>query len=107
MWVCVCGCVGVGVGVGDWFFCLHNFTTSAGHFCFEKDFAKKAARENFRKFSLFTGVFLKLFTPGFFFHALKSAFLFTPTFTPGFFVAIDHGLLFASRALFCELFTGG
>ena len=75
--------------------------------CFYINFAKKVARENCRKFSVFTGVFLKLFTPGFFFHALKSAFLFTPTFTPGFFVAIDHGLLFASRALFCELITGG
>ena len=68
---------------------------------------KKVARENFRKFLVFTGVFLKLFTPVFCFHALKSAFLFTPTFTPGFFVAIVHVLLFASRALFCELFTGG
>ena len=29
-------------------FFKHNFTTSAGHFCFEIIFAKKVARENFR-----------------------------------------------------------
>ena len=86
----------------------HNFTTSAGpgHFCFEI-LAKKVAREKFRKISVVTGVFFKLFTPNFFFHGLKSGQLITPGFTPNFDVQIDHGLIFASRALFCELITGG
>ena len=50
----------------------HNFTTSAGpgHFCFEI-LAKKVAREKFRKISVFTGVFFKLFTPNFFFSRVK------------------------------------
>ena len=36
-----------------------------------KNLKTKVARENFRKFSVFTGVFLKLFTPGFCFSRVK------------------------------------
>ena len=78
-----------------------------GHYCFEINLAIKVAREKFSVLRGVHGCLFKIVHGHFFFHALKSAKLFTPTFTPGFFVAIVHVLFFASRVLFCELFTGG
>ena len=64
---------------------------------------KKLPVKNFS----FHGCLFKIVHAHFFFHGLKSAQLITPGFTPNFDVQIDHGLIFASRALFCELITGG
>ena len=65
---------------------------------------KKLPVKNFS----FHGCLLKIVHAHFFFfHGLKSAQLITPGFTPNFDVRIDHGLIFVSQALFCELITGG
>ena len=81
-----------------------------------RDFSHRFVEKNGLKFSLkklpvknfsFHGCLFKIVHAHFFFHGLKSAQLITPGFTPNFDVQIDHGLIFASRALFCELITGG
>ena len=77
-----------------------------GHYCFEINLAIKGAREKFPVLRGVHGCLFKIVHGRFFFHALKLAKLFTPTITTGFFVAIVHVLIFASRLLFCDLFTG-
>ena len=67
---------------------------------------KKVARENFRKFSVFTGVFLKLFTPGFLFSRVKIGVFFHAQFHAQFFCRDCSRVTFRFTGAFLRIVHG-